>query len=295
MEKENHPARFWSPAAENAVRCTLCPRTCLISDGKCGYCGIRKNIGGSLVSQAYGRPTAIQVDPIEKKPLRHYLPGTRIFSVGCFGCNLGCVFCQNDSLSRGSYGSVSGSFRYFAPEELVRLAKEHQCRSIAFTYNEPTIWTEYVIDTFRVAKESGLGTVLVSNAFIGHDAAMELFPLTDAANFDVKGFSKNFYEEMCGGTLAPVLESCILFRNTFGKHMELTNLIIPGKNSDPADVDAFLDWVEASFGNDVPLHFSAYFPAYKYHASPRTPPSMLHDIRARAVVRGFTRIYLGNI
>mgnify|MGYP003318455069 CR=1 FL=1 len=219
-----------------------------ISPGNTGYCGVRKNIDGKLFSIAYGYPSALQIDPIEKKPLRHFLPGTRVFSVGCFGCNLGCLFCQNDHLSRGIY-PANKSFQYLSPERLVDLAITNKCRSIAFTYNEPTIWAEYIIDTFRVAKENKLGTVLVSNAFINRIAAEELFPLTDAANFDIKGFG-NFYPEMCQATLQPVLDTCKYFFS-LGKHLEITNLIIPGKNSNSGLVSEFLDWVANEFAKQT--------------------------------------------
>lgn len=294
MDQPMHEARWWTPAENGAVRCGLCPRRCAVPPGRTGFCGVRKNADGRLFSLAYGYPAALQVDPIEKKPLRHFLPGTKVFSVGTFGCNLGCVFCQNDHLSRGSYNPRS-RYRYFSPSELVELAFRHKCRSIAFTYNEPTVWAEYVIDTFRIAKEKGLGTVLVSNAYLSREAAEELFPLTDAANFDVKGFSDDFYGPMCGGTLQPVLDSCRHFRCELGKHLEITNLVIPGKNSSPEQIAALLDWIERTTGLDTPVHFSAYFPAYKYHESPRTPASLLRDIQAEAVMRGFTRVYLGNI
>lgn len=286
-------ARFWKRSEDSYVICTLCFRQCRIAPDGTGYCKVRQNIGGALYSLAYGYPVALQVDPIEKKPLRHYLPGSKVFSVGCFGCNLGCVFCQNDHMSRGVYNARS-RYTYYAPETLVELAVRHGCRSIAFTYNEPTVWTEYILDTFRLAKAAGLGTVLVSNAAISREAAEDLFPLTDAANFDVKGFSEGFYGEMCGAKLAPVLENCEYFHG-LGKHLEITNLVIPGKNSDPAMIDALLDWVEAKLGTDTPIHFSAYFPAHVYRESPRTPPEMLYDIRAKAVERYFSRVYLGNI
>ena len=291
--QQQKEARFWIKADADHVICTLCSRRCRIAPGATGYCKVRQNRDGELFSIAYGYPAALQVDPIEKKPLRHYLPGSRVFSVGSFGCNLGCVFCQNDHLSRGTY-NLRSRYTYSSPETLVDLAVRHGCRSIAFTYNEPTVWTEYIIDTFRSAKRAALGTVLVSNANISHEAAEELFPLTDAANFDIKGFSEDFYREMCNASLAPVLENCKYF-HSLGKHLEITNLVIPGKNSDPAMIDALLDWIAAELGTDTPIHFSAYFPAHIYRESPRTPPEMLYDIRAKAVERYFSRVYLGNI
>ena len=286
-------AKWWQTADNNSVICTLCPRRCTIPEGKTGYCGIRKNEEGTLVSLAYGLPTALQIDPIEKKPLRHFLPGTKTFSVGTFGCNLGCVFCQNSHLSRGSYGRQD--FRYIPPEELVKLTLQHKCESLTFTYNEPSIWAEYAVDCFRLAKAAGLKTVLVSNGFISREAAEELYPLTDAANIDIKAMSEEFYRTMCNATLQPVLESCIHFKRELGKHLEITNLVIPGKNDSPEQIRALLDWVEQELGLDQVIHFSAYFPAYRYHESPRTPPGLIRKICAEAFYRGFSRIYAGNI
>ncbi len=289
-------AGWWMPDTGNNVRCTLCPKTCLIGEGETGFCCVRKNTGGVLYSLAYGIPAALQVDPITKKPLRHYLPGTKTFSVGSFGCNLGCVFCQNHQLSRGEYTeTVTRRLHYYEPQRLVDLAKQHSCRSLCFTYNEPSIWAEYVIETFRLAKEQGLGTVLVTNGYIQPDAARELYALTDAANIDIKGCSAEFYHRMCAGTLEPVLTACEILKNELGRHLEITNLVIPGKNDSPEMTDALLDWIESHLDRDIPIHFSAYFPAYRYNESPRTPPGLIREICAHAVERGFTRVYSGNI
>lgn len=286
-------AKWWHKTENTQVRCTLCPRRCSIPDGGTGYCGIRKNEGGTLFSLAYELPTALQVDPIEKKPLRHFLPGTKTFSAGTFGCNLGCLFCQNSHLSRGTYGRQS--FRAITPEEMVKLALQHKCESLTFTYNEPSIWAEYAIDCFKQAKEAGLKTVLVTNGFISREAAEELYPLTDAANIDVKAMNEEFYRTMCNASLQPVLESCIYFKRELGRHLEITNLVIPGKNDASGQIDALLDWVENELGLDLPIHFSAYFPAHKYHESPRTPAQTIRRICAHAFSRGFSRIYAGNI
>ena len=286
-------AKWWKKTAGNTVECTLCPRHCTIPENGSGYCGIRTNINGTLTATGYGLPTALQIDPIEKKPLRHFLPGTKTFSAGVFGCNLGCLFCQNSHLSRGSFGQQA--FRSVPPEEMVDLARRHQCESLTFTYNEPTIWAEYVIDCFRLAKAAGLKTVLVTNGFISREAAEELYPLTDAANIDVKAMSDEFYRTMCSASLQPVLDSCIYFKRELGKHLEITNLVIPGRNDAPDQIDALLNWVKTELGLDQPIHFSAYFPAYKYHESPRTPPQTIRKICAEAFARGFSRVYAGNI
>ncbi len=287
-----HAARWWT--AENApnVRCRLCPRFCLIKTGWTGFCGVRANIGGKLGTIAYGRPVSINVDPIEKKPLARFMPGTKTFSIGSFGCNLGCSFCQNDSLSRGYY-DMKNLPRYFSPADVVELAQKHNCQSVSYTYNEPTIFAEYAIDTAKLAAAQGLKNVLVSNGFITREAAGDLYPHIDAANIDMKGFSEEFYHGLCGGSLKPVLEA-IKYMYDLGKHIEITNLVIPGKNDSDAMLHGWFDWVEANLNKDVPLHFSAYHPAYKLHVE-RTPRETLYKIKEYGGSRGFTSVFLGNI
>jgi len=294
MSDEIAFTRYYEKLDDSVVRCVVCPHRCRIAPGKTGICGVRQNTDGELVSLAYGYPTALQIDPIEKKPLRHFMPGTRTFSIGAFGCNLGCVFCQNDHLSRGSYNPRM-RYKKYTPEELVKLAVKHGCASLSFTYNEPTVLVEYAMDTFRLAKQSGLGTVLVSNAYIEPEVARDFYPLIDAANIDVKGFSNDFYRSMCHASLEPVKRACEFYKKECGGDLELTNLVIPNKNSLREMVDAYLDWVEQKLGLDTPLHFTAYHPAYKYDESPRTPLSMLQEIQAHAIERGFPNVYLGNI
>lgn len=294
MQDDKFKAEFYEKLEDGKIRCVLCPRTCVIANGATGYCNVRQNENGTLYSLAYGYPVALQIDPIEKKPLMRYLPGTRTFSIGTFGCNLGCVFCQNDHLSRGEYNPRM-NYKHYEPAELVDLAIRHNCASIAFTYNEPTVWAEYAMAIAEKAKEAGLGTVLVSNAFIELEAARKFYPLIDAANVDVKGFSEDFYQEMCHAKLEPVKKACEYFKNEVGGHLELTNLVIPDKNSSKEMIDAYLNWVEEKLGLDTPLHFTAYHPAYKYNASPRTPISMLEEIKAYAESRSFKYVRLGNI
>ncbi len=277
--------------------CKLCPRYCHIFEDRTGFCCVRKNIEGRLYSLAYGRPVALNVDPIEKKPLAEFLPGTWTFSLGTYGCNLACSFCQNFHLSRGYYDKErgeGGSGNYYSPEKIVQLAKIEDCKSIAFTYNEPVIWSEYVIDIANLAREAGLYTVLVSNGYVTPDAATDLFPVIDAANIDMKGFSEDFYSKMTGGKLEPVLDAMKYFQS-LGKHLEITNLVIPGKNDSDEMINAFLDWIEENLPMTIPLHFSAYHPDYKYKESPRTPPQTLYEIREKAMKRGFKSVYLGNI
>ena len=289
-----YPARWAVSEPGGSVRCTLCPRNCRIPPGSSGYCAVRKNRSGRLISLVYGKPAAIQNDPVEKKPLYHLLPGTRTFSIGTFGCNLGCLFCQNSGLSRES-GETAESLSFYPPDVLAEAALMHGCKSIALTYNEPTVWAEYAIDIAKEAKKRGLAVLLVSNGYISRTAAEEFYPLVDAANIDVKAFTEDFYRDMCAGSLEPVRKSCVFFKKELGRHLELTQLIIPGKNDKEEDIDRFLNWAAEDLGFDTPIHFSAYFPAWRYHESPPTPPALLRKIGERAIRRGFRHVHLGNI
>lgn len=231
----DNPARFYTRLPEGAVRCDLCPRRCVITPGGAGWCRMRCNAAGELHALSYARPAAVAIDPIEKKPLMNFLPGTRTLSLGAFGCNLDCCFCQNSSLSHGTY-NANGDWRILTPRETVSLAAANDCPSISLTYNEPTLWIEYAMDIAKLARASGLRTVLVTNGFIEPEPARALYPLVDAANIDVKGFSEEFYESMCGGSLAPVRTACEIFKNEAGGHLELTNLVIPGRNDSPEQI-----------------------------------------------------------
>lgn len=287
-----HPASWWEPCADGKVKCRLCPHNCVIGDGRAGYCAVRENRGGKLFSISYGRPVAVHVDPIEKKPLARFMPGTSTFSFGTFGCNLGCLFCQNDSLSRGRYEDP-GNYEFVKPERIVELAQGCKADSISFTYNEPAVFAEYAIDVARLAAAAGLPRVLVSNGYITREAANDLYPLINAANIDMKGFSEDFYREMTGSSLQSALDSIKLLY-TLDKHLEITTLIIPEKNDSIEMLNNWLDWVEQNLDKTVPLHFSAYHPCYKYTAPP-TPRETLLAIRRQAQSRGFSEVFLGNI
>jgi pyruvate formate lyase activating enzyme len=293
-EKLQHLALWWQKLAEKKVACLLCPRKCVIGNGDCGFCGVRKNHDGKLYSLAYGQPMAINVDPIEKKPLAEFMPGTKTFSIGTFGCNLNCNFCQNWTLSRGNYTQLTKPSQTYTPETVVKLAQQHHCKSIAFTYNEPSIFAEYVIDTAKLAHQAGLATVLVTNGYISSEVRQALYPLIDAANIDMKGFSEIFYSEMTGTSLKPILDS-IKYFYSLGHHLEITNLIIPNKNDSEELIDNWFDWIEANLDKNIPLHFSAFHPDYKLTEAPRTTPEALQQIRVKAKLRGFSSVYLGNI
>ena len=279
--------------ADGVAACGLCPHRCRVAPGKTGLCHVRRNIDGALIAETYGRPAAVHVDPIEKKPLAWYLPGSTTFSIGTYGCNFSCAFCQNYGLSRNGYGAGPEP-AFTEPAEIITLAKQHGCRSVAFTYNEPTMFIEYMLDIARLAKAAGLGTVLVSNGYISPEPRADLYPLIDAANIDIKGFSETFYSTLCGARLAPVLESCRYYKRDVGGHLEVTNLLIPNRNDSPEMLDALLDWIAVELGADTPIHFSAYFPTGGF-SEPPTPATTVYRAAALAAKRGFTRVKTGNI
>ena len=284
-------ARHWK--AEGAsVRCGLCPHHCLIGKGKTGICGIRKNKDMRLVAAGYGLYPAVHLDPIEKKPLNHFLPGRSILSVGSIGCNLRCLQCQNWSLSTDV---PDGNEAYHVPvEELVRGSIERGSIGVAFTYNEPTINFEYIMDAAPGIREKGGKVVLVTNGYLEAGPWDELMAVTDAANIDVKGFTEDFYRQVTGGRLAPVLrnvESAI----KRGVHVEIAYLIIPGYNDDVAQIKDLCIWATTSLGPDVPVHFTRFHPDHKLLHVPATPPKTMERAREIARGTGVRYVYLGNI
>jgi pyruvate formate lyase activating enzyme len=288
-----HVGRWWEPEPGNRVHCFLCPRHCHIHEGQSGFCFIRVNRGGKLYSLGYGSPAALQVDPIEKKPLNHFLPGTRVFSMGTAGCNMGCFFCQNWDISKSRQDQVHS--QHVAPEEVPLLAHQHGCDSIAFTYNEPTIWGEYVIDICQAARSHGLKTVMVTNGYITREAFGDIYGNIDAANVDLKAFSENFYGKITLTHLQPVLEMLEWLKNETAVWFEITNLMIPTLNDAPDETRKLADWIVEHLGPDVPLHFTAFHPDFKLRDKPATPPETLHQARAIAREAGLHFVYEGNI
>jgi len=288
-----HEARWWAPEANGRVHCFLCPRHCHINPGQAGFCFIRVNQGGRLYSLGYAAPAALQIDPIEKKPLNHFLPGTRVFSVGTAGCNMGCFFCQNWDISKSHHDQVRS--QHVPPEDVPLLARQYGCDSLAFTYNEPTIWGEYVIDICAAAREHGLKTVMVSNGYITREAFHDIYDHIDAANIDLKAFTENFYGKITLTHLQPVLETLQWLKNETRVWFEITNLMIPTLNDDPGETRKLAEWILTHLGPDVPLHFTAFHPDFKLQDKPRTPPETLH--RARQIARevGLHYVYEGNI
>lgn len=291
MEEDLSPARFWEPAEGQAVRCRLCPVQCLIADGSCGRCGARTNRGGVLFSRVYGHLKALHVDPIEKKPLYHVLPGAPILSAGTSGCNLTCAFCQNWTLSRAP--SVPSDDRV-SPALLVQSALRYRCPAIAFTYNEPTIQAEFVMDTAALAHQEGLKVVMVTNGYIRPEVVPQVYRQVDAANVDLKAFDEDFYHRYCGGSLGVVLEVLEVLR-TLGVFLEITTLVIPGLNDDPALMHRQAAWIRERLGPETPLHLSAFHPDYQMRDRPPTPRETLARLQETAQSEGLFHVYLGNL
>jgi len=292
-DSQIHEARWWEPMADGRLHCYLCPRHCHIGEGQNGFCFIRKNDGGRLLQLGYGRPAALQIDPIEKKPLNHFFPGTRILSMGTAGCNMGCFFCQNWDISKAKADQVNSTD--LSPDAVVELAQHYGTPSIAFTYNEPTIWGEYVIDIAKAAHAQGLNTVMVSNGYITREAFFDIYEHIDAANIDLKGFTENFYSKITLTHLKPVLEVLQWLRRETQVWFEITNLIIPTLNDADKELRELCDWVLENLSDDVPLHFTAFHPDFKLQDKPRTPPETLHRARALALEMGLKYVYEGNI
>jgi pyruvate formate lyase activating enzyme len=286
-------ARFFTRTANNKVLCHLCPRYCEIGDGQTGFCFVRKNEGGTLYSLAYANPYAVHIDPIEKKPLAHYLPGTRILSIGTAGCNLGCKFCQNWDISKARYDHERAY--QFTPEHAVAEAIQHDCPSLAFTYNDPVIWAEYAIDIAKLAHAYGLKAVAVTAGYITPEALAPFYDHMDAANIDLKGFTENFYRKTCLAHLAPVLETLKELKRRGTTWFEITNLIIPTLNDALDEIRDMCRWILDHLGPEVPLHFTAFHPDFKLMHLPHTPEEILEEARLLAMDLGVHYVYVGNV
>ncbi len=250
LQPQVHEARWWETMADGRLHCYLCPRHCHIGEGQNGFCFIRKNEGGRLLQLGYGRPAAIAMDPVEKKPLNHFFPGTKILSMGTAGCNMGCFFCQNWDISKAKADQVKALS--LSPEHVVEVALEHRAPHLAFTYNEPTIWGEYVIDIAREAHDAGLNTVMVSNGYITREAFFDIYRYIDAANIDLKAFTEDFYGKITLTHLQPVLDTLKWLRHETGVWFEITNLIIPTLNDGDSEFQELCGWVLENLGDDVP-------------------------------------------
>jgi len=286
-------AQFYKKLGNGKVLCHLCPRYCEIGEGQTGFCFVRKNEKGTLYALAYANPYAVHVDPIEKKPLSHFLPGTSVLSLGTAGCNLGCKYCQNWDISKARYDHERA--HTFTPEDAVNAALAHGCPSIAFTYNDPVIWAEYAIAIAKLAHAHGLKTVMVTAGYITPEALPAVFDHMDAANVDLKGFTENFYRKVCLAHLEPVLQTLQTLQRRGTTWFEITNLVIPTLNDALAEAREMCMWILDHLGPDVPLHFTAFHPDYKLMQLPHTPPALLEEIRQMALALGLHYVYLGNV
>jgi pyruvate formate lyase activating enzyme len=286
-------AQWWESADNNKILCTLCPRYCTIGVGQAGFCFIRQNIDGKLYTIGYGRPTGFGIDPIEKKPLSHFYPGTTILSFGTAGCNLGCRFCQNWSISKARLDDENS---YEAsPEDVISLAKKHHTPSIAFTYNDPVIFGEYVIDISRLAREEGINSVMVTAGYIDKKARKDVYKYIDAANVDLKAFSERFYHKLTFSHLNDILDTLVWLKNDTDVWFEITTLLIPDENDSHEEIKQMCNWILNNLGDSVPLHFTAFHPDFKMTNKPRTPAQTLNTARNIALRSGIKFCYVGNV
>ncbi len=309
----NYPGRYWHKVrvaagqsaasvpqidipAENlveAIHCDLCPRACVLKEGDRGFCFVRKNEGNKMILTTYGSSTGFCIDPIEKKPLNHFLPGTSVLSFGTAGCNLGCQFCQNWSISKSREIEILSEKA--SPEDIAQAAKKLGCESIAFTYNDPVIWAEYAIDTAKACHALGLKTVAVTAGYITPQARPEFYSVMDAANVDLKGFTEEFYKKLTLAHLEPVLDTLRWLKHESNVWFEITNLVIPQANDNASDMERMCDWLLKNVGDEVPLHFTAFHPDFRLNDRGPTPAETLIRAREQALKAGLKYVYVGNV
>jgi pyruvate formate lyase activating enzyme len=289
----NYPGRWWHRLDDGRVQCDLCPRDCRLHEGQRGACFVRQREGDAIVLTTYGRSSGFCVDPIEKKPLNHFYPGSSVFSFGTAGCNLACKFCQNWDISKSR--EMDTLMDAASPRQIAEAAKHAGSRSVAFTYNDPVIFAEYAMDAADACHEAGIATVAVTAGYIGTEARREFFGKMDAANVDLKAFTDDFYVKLCGARLRPVLDTLVYLKHETDCWFELTTLLIPGKNDSPEEIEAMSRWIAKELGPDVPLHFTAFHPDYKMTDLARTPAATLTRSREIAQAEGLRYVYTGNV
>jgi pyruvate formate lyase activating enzyme len=287
------PTKYWHAIDEKRIQCDLCPRFCKMAEGQRGLCFVRANQNQALVLTSYGRSSGFCIDPIEKKPLNHFLPGTPVLSFGTAGCNLSCKFCQNWDISKSREVDTLAS--HASPQAIAQAAKQHGCRSVAFTYNDPVIFHEYAIDVADACHEYGINSVAVSAGFVSPEPRIEFYQHMDAANIDLKAFTDDFYLHLTGSHLQPVLDTLIYLKQETSVWFEITTLLIPGKNDSDEELDRMTAWIVQNLGADVPLHFSAFHPDYKMLDIPATPAATLTRARNIAIANGLRYVYTGNV
>ncbi len=293
VEGSHHPARWWHRLEDGRIQCDLCPRDCRLHDGQRGACFVRARVGDTMVLTTYGRSSGFCLDPIEKKPLNHFYPGTSVLSFGTAGCNLACKFCQNWDLTKSR--DMDSMMDEASPEAIARAARQAGARSVAYTYNDPIIFAEYAIDVALACRAAGVANVAVSNGYIHAAPRREFYGLMDAVNVDLKAFNDDFYVKLTGSKLAPVLESLAWLVHESDAWLEITTLLIPGHNDSDAEIEAESRWILRELGPDVPLHFSAFHPDFRMLDVPATPPAALRRARAIALREGLKYVYTGNV
>ncbi len=288
-------AVLWEPAQDRRVRCTLCGFRCLIGEGKLGRCCVRKNVGGKLVSLNYGKIVAANPDPIEKKPLFHFQPGSRSFSIAAVGCNFRCEFCQNWQISQSALESGQIDGEAATPEQIVEAALQTGCKSVAYTYTEPTVFMEFAADCGRLAKSKGLANVFVSNGYMSREAIDFAAGWLDGINVDLKAFNADYYRDLCHAKLQPVLDCIAYIAQHTRIWMEITTLLLPGRNDSDEELKKLADFLVREAGEDVPWHISRFYPQYKYDESPPTPVESMQRAEQIGKAAGLRYVYLGNV
>lgn len=285
-------ARFYQKLANKKIKCNLCPRGCTVGDKERGYCGVRENRGGVYYTLVHSRVCAAHVDPVEKKPFFHYLPGTLAFSLATAGCNVDCKFCQNWEISQARPEQVAA--QYIPPKRVAELAAQYHCPTIAYTYSEPVVFSEFVMDTADAGHEAGVRSIVVSNGYIQEEPLRAVYGRMDAVKIDVKSFSDSYYQRVVAGELKPVLETLVTLRK-MGKWNEIVYLVVPTLNDSDKEFTGLARWIKANLGTDVPVHFTQFHPDYLLRNLPITPVSTLERAREIAMAEGLHFVYIGNV
>ncbi|MBS1188998.1 MAG: Radical [Rhodocyclaceae bacterium] len=293
VPETSHPGRWWHALEGGRIQCDLCPRDCKLHEGQRGACFVRKMEGGKMVLTTYGRSSGFCIDPVEKKPLNHFYPGTSILSFGTAGCNLACKFCQNWDISKSK--DMDRLMDAASPEAIADAAVGCGADSVAYTYNDPVIFAEYALDTARACRERGIKNVAVTAGYIHPEPRREFFAAMDAANVDLKGFTDDFYWKLCVGRLAPILDTLAYIHHETDCWLEVTTLLIPGRNDSPKEIGELSAWMMKELGPDVPLHFTAFHPDWKMDDIPPTPPASLILARRIALEAGLHHVFTGNV
>ncbi|MEW5769903.1 MAG: AmmeMemoRadiSam system radical SAM enzyme [Pseudomonadota bacterium] len=293
VEESRYPARWWHDLGDGRIQCDLCPRDCKLHEGQRGACFVRKMEGGRMILTTYGRSSGFCVDPIEKKPLNHFYPGTSVLSFGTAGCNLACKFCQNWDISKSR--DMDRLMDAASPEQIARAAQRMGCDSVAYTYNDPVIFAEYAMDTAKACRALGIRNVAVTAGYMHKQATAEFYADMDAANVDLKAFTNDFYVKYCAGQLQPILDTLVYLKRETQVWLEITTLLIPTLNDSDAEIRQLSEWIGKELGPDVPLHFSAFHPDWKMKDLPPTPPATLTRARNIALAAGLHYVYTGNV